>query len=499
VTYTVLARSTRRRPLLTLAAVLCMISAAPAPTAAQAQDLNPIQIENALPGTTSWQLTSPAREDEISGYASQESVAPGQIISFSIRTLEPRFSASIYRIGWYGGDGARLMVMFPSIPGHDWTVPKPDPKTGLLVCHWPASFGITVPDTWVSGMYLVKLTDSAGYQAYIPFTVLESRPTSPLLLIDTVTTSEAYNWWGGKSLYVAINYKGATAQFDHRAVMVSYDRPFAQNAGAGWFLSWEIHMVRWLEKNGYDTAYANDLDVNDDPSILLHRRGIIIAGHDEYWSLAMRNAFDAAVASGVNLANFAANTGYWQIRLAPIGSTPDRIQICYKDFNRDPIHATEPAVATVEWRSRQVHRPESELLGAMYQAFEGTHGPFPWVAKHTKDWVFTGSGLKAGSKVLGLVGHEEDAVLSGYPHPAGLHVISASPVIDSVGKHRVANSTWYRAKSGAVVFDGSTIDWAYGLDDVRQNFWYYPPARRDLSPAIERITANVLNRFLQSP
>jgi hypothetical protein len=498
-------RNCLRRRTLVLAAVVALLPAlfGVGPVAAGGKrpspSANPILVENSLPGTTAWKLSSPALKDQISGYPSRESVRPGQQISFSVRTLEPWFGASIYRMGWYGGAGARLMASFPWLPGHAWTVPKPNRRTGLLVCNWPASFGIAVPAGWVSGIYLVKLTDSMGYQSYIPFTVLESGTTSPLLMIDTITTSEAYNWWGGKSLYVDIKERGATAQFAHRAVMVSFDRPFVQNAGAGWFLSWEIHMVRWLEKNGYDVGYANDLDLNDDHSILLNRKGIIITGHDEYWSAAMRNAMDAAVTSGVSLANFAANTGYWQIRFAALGSNPDGIEVCYKDFHRDPVHTRHPRQATVEWRSKWINRPESELLGAMYQDFEGTHGPFAWVAKNPHGWVFARSGLHRGSRVDGMVGHEEDAVLAGYPHPKGLHVLSASAVIDSIGHHRVSNSTFYQARSGAVVFDGSTIDWSYGLDDVRQDFWNYPPARRAPSTAIERITANVLNRALGSP
>jgi len=137
-------RSGRQR-VIALAVLLCMLAAGASPRTSDAQGLNPIQTENALPGTTSWELTSPAPEEQISGYASQESVRPGDSISFSVRTLEPRFSASVYRMGWYGGDGARLMRVLPSIPGHDWSVPKPDPRSGLLICHWPISFSIAIP------------------------------------------------------------------------------------------------------------------------------------------------------------------------------------------------------------------------------------------------------------------------------------------------------------------------------------------------------------------
>lgn len=466
----------------------------PGPTSALAG--NPIQAENLLPGSTGWVLTNPAQHSEISGYPSRESVYPGQAISFSVRTLEPRFSAAVYRIGWYGGAGGRLMRTIPSVPGHIWPIPKPNRRTGLLDARWPASFTIQIPLDWISGMYLVKLTDSLGYQTYIPFTLVEAQPRSPLLLVDSVATSEAYNTWGGTSLYADINRRGSAAQFAHRAVMVSFLRPFQQSAGAGWFLSWEIHAVRWLEQNGYWVSYVNDLDVNDRPSLLLGRKGVILAGHDEYWTVGMRGAIENAIAHGVGLANLAANTSFWQIRLAPLGSSPDGVEICYKDFKRDPIHSSRPKLATIEWRMAPVNRPESTFLGAMYGDFQGKYGPFPWVVTAPKSWVFAGAGVSKGFKVKGLVGHEEDTLVRGYPRPRGLTTLSASPVFNSAHRRRVSNATVYRAASGAIVFNAGTIDWSYGLDTMREWYWAYSPARSKPSPLVEKVTANVLQAML---
>jgi hypothetical protein len=459
--------------------------------------LNPIQIENARPGTTAWEIKVLSFRHEIEGYASVQSASPGQRISFHVSTTGKWFTADVFRMGWYDGKGGRLVDSLPTMRGHRERIRKPNRATGLLVCHWPTSFSITVPRTWVSGMYLVKLTSSNTHQAYIPFVVKESRPTSPLLFIDSVTTSEAYNWWGDKSLYVDIAYHSPKLQYANRAVMVSFERPYAENQGAGWFFSWEIHMVRWMEARGYNVSYINDLDINDNPGILLHRKGLIISGHDEYWSLSMRTAMDEAVAHGVSLANFAANTGYWQVRLAPQGSNGDGILICYKDFARDPMHKSNPRLATVEWRSPQVHLPESMLLGAMYEDYEGPYGPYAWVVKDPKSWVFAGTGLKKGSSIAKVVGHEEDAVLSHYPHPKNLTILSVSPVKTSAGRKRTSNATIYRAPSGAYVFDAGTIDWSYGLDDLHLPWFSYPPARRAPSQAAEKITANVLGRFLK--
>ena len=466
------------------------------PAAVSLTSENPIQRENALSGTTSWEIQVPSYKGEIEGYPSRESVLPGQRIDFHVSTTGKTYSADVYRIGWYGSKGGRLVLSLPTMKGHRWRVPKPNPSTGLLVCDWPTAFSVTVPRAWTSGFYLVKLTASNRRQAYIPFIVKEA-PTvhSALVLVDEIGTSEAYNWFGGKSLFTDTAYATAGKQFAHRAVEVSFLRPFSENMGAGWFLSWEIHMVRWLERRGYDVSYLTELDVNDDPSTLLGHKGIITAGHDEYWSAGIRDAMQNAVNHGVNYANFAANTGYWQSRIVGLGDDPDAIEICYKDFHRDPIHKTHPEMATVTWRSKWVHHPESELTGAMYGDFEGRYGPYPWVVKNTSSWVFKGTHLKPGSSIGGMVGHEEDAIIGGYPHPPHLHVLSASPVRSNVGKRRVANSTLYQSKSGAWVFDASSIDWSWGLDDFRQGWYAYAPDRKHPSPAIERITENILNAF----
>jgi hypothetical protein len=456
---------------------------------------NAIQIENSLPGTTSWEIKVLSFHGEIQGYASSPSVQQGQSISFFVSTTSSSFKASIYRMGWYGGKGARLLESIPSMPGFKRKVPKPQNSTGLIACFWPKSFALTVPTTWISGIYLVKLTASNTHQAWIPFTVTDPASQSTFLFIHGVFTDEAYNDWGGKSLYTDINAPSSKA-YDNRARAVAFQRPFAQNQGAGWFLSWEIHMVRFLERGGYDVGYATDLDVHEHPDILLHHKAVLVVGHDEYWSRQIRNGMDAAVAHGVNLADFAANTGYWQVRIGSLNNQPDGVIICYKT-SLDPITRTDPGLTTTLWRNRPVNRPESELTGAMYGGYDGNHAPFDWVVPNPSiSWIFKGSGLKRWYVIHHIVGQEADYVVHGYPHPRDLQVLSSSPFLDGAsGQHFRAESTIYQAPSGAYVFDASSIDWSWGLDDIRQSFWLYPAYPKAPSPAAETITRNILLRF----
>jgi hypothetical protein len=247
---------------------------------------NPIRAENQLPGTTGWVITKPADSHQIEGYATSTSVAAGSYLSFAVSTTSPSFTADGYRMGWYGGAGGRLIESLPSMVGVSYAIPQPDSTTGLVAPSWPLSFSLGIPASMVSGVYMVKLTASSGYQSYIPFTVTDTR-ASPLIFIHAVATDEAYNDWGGKSLYGDDAYPYGSSDWSaHRAYKVTYERPFSygEDAGAGLFFHWEYPMVRWLERNGYDVSYTTDVAVDEDSSQLLRHHGIIMAGHDEYWT-----------------------------------------------------------------------------------------------------------------------------------------------------------------------------------------------------------------------
>jgi hypothetical protein len=121
--------------------------------AAASGTLNIIQQENLLPGTTSWQLTKPTPEDDtnhtfdkgIEGYASLTSARAGNTVNFAVSTTASSFNADIYRLGWYQGNGARLMRSITNIPGKSYPVPALNSRTGLVAANWPAAFSVTIP------------------------------------------------------------------------------------------------------------------------------------------------------------------------------------------------------------------------------------------------------------------------------------------------------------------------------------------------------------------
>lgn len=462
--------------------------------------LNPIQIENRLPGTSSWQLSNPAPYDDatfdypaIEGYAWTTSTNADDEVKFSVSTTASSFTAEVYRMGWYQGKGGRFLLRIPNIQGHAYPVPSPDAQTGLIEANWPVAFTLKPGNTWVSGMYMIKLTASNGFQSYISL-VLRSSLRGDFAFIHAVNTDEAYNTWGGTSLYQ--DYKGILAA--KRAYKVSFDRPFRQDTGAGQFFYWEYPMVRWLEKNGYDVSYLSDVDVQNNPYALLNHRALLIAGHSEYWSKYMRDNLEAAVNNGVNLGVFAADTFYWQVRYEPrLSDTriPERILVCYKDKNADPLFDKDDRLVTVLFRDNPLYRPEQRLLGAMfggYFAIDPQRQGFPWIVKDASSWVFAGTGLKNGDGLPGLVGYEYDRVYQDYPLPPGDNILSSSPVTDINKNQDVSNATLNTAKSGARVFDAATMQWSWGLD----NSTTFYATNNFVNKAAQKITENILQNFL---
>ncbi|PZS03867.1 MAG: hypothetical protein DLM70_08510 [Chloroflexi bacterium] len=444
------------RVVLILSLLLPMIFASAAVASPMHTPVNPIQRENARKGSTGWAVTTAASAGSLSGYGSSTSVQAGSSIGFSVSTTAPRFRADIYRLGWYGGAGGRLMRSFPRLAGHHWSVPAPDPVTGLVACHWPPAFSIVIPSTWVSGVYLARLALLDGHWAFIPFVVRARSNVSRFLLIRAVATEQAYNPWGGKSLYAGI---GSHVP----AVKVSFARPLANAYGAGELFAWEYPTLSWLERNGYDVSYATDVDVHEHSSLLLHRKGILIAGHDEYWSKQMRDGMDRAVAHGVNLAVLSANAAYTQIRFGPLDGHPDRVIVCYRSAVRDPLTGIHNERLTVNWRDPPVRQPESLLLGAMYGDYNLGHH-YPMVVTSPHSWVFAGTGLQRGSTITGLVGSEWDhRVVPGYPVPDHMVVLARSPVIGTSGERTLSNATISEFPSGASVFDAGTLNWSAAL------------------------------------
>src|SRR5437667_239850 len=220
-------------------------------------------------------------------------------------------SWALFRLGWYGGAGARrILGSTQPLSLGDQPACPPDPATGLVRCSWTSTFTVSVPPDAVSGLYVVRIVRADAFGALIPLVVKDERPAD-LLMESAVLTAQAYNNWGGTGLY---DPPGAFA------VQVSFDRPYASDTGSGQMLRYEALMARFLERYGYDVTYTTNLDVAHEGASTLLRRGAFLSiGHDEYWAGEQRDAVDAARDAGEPIFFFGANAAYWKVRLSSPG------------------------------------------------------------------------------------------------------------------------------------------------------------------------------------
>ncbi len=467
---------------------------------AKAASLNPIQIENNKPGTAGWNdFSSALVPDAISGFGSKISLNHGDSIDFYVTTTAPSFTIDIFRTGYYQGLGARLIQSLGSFTGLHQAIPNPDPVTGMIsAAGWTKTTTLSIPASWVTGVYLAKLTASNGNASFIYFVVRNDGGTEDVLFQTSVTTYQAYNTWGGTSLYNNnLTGQAHTIYPYPHATKVSFDRPFnpGDSNGAGHYFFYEYKMVYWLESQGYNVAYTTDVDTDTNASTLTNHKAFLSVGHDEYWSMGMRKTVQNAINAGVNVAFFSANTMYWQIRFEPnAAGAPDRIEVGYKDFAEsstapgpDPQWNVNNSIVTTNWRDPVVNMPENGIIGVMYEQQEDND--YAYVVQNASNWIYAGTGFVNGSSVPGIVGYEYDKVYNNGFTPAGITVLSNSPVHGCCGGFAsFANSTLYTASSGAKVFAAGTIQWSLGLANIQGNTY--------MNAGIQQTTTNILDNYI---
>jgi hypothetical protein len=443
---------------------------------------NPIQTENTQAGTTAWYVPQ-APPPAVEGYVSELSVLPGQTLRLHVST-EPaaRYRVEVYRLGWYGGLGGRLIACAPGCAsdelGASRTAPSPD-GNGEVAAGWPVTDELLIPADAVSGYYVANLVLTSGpYRgsASTIFFVVRSSRRSPILVQVPVNTWEAYNEWGGKSLY-EFNSTGGTP-----ANRVSFDRPIAPKGQ--WPIVWEVPFVRFLEREGYDVSYQTDVDTHLRPAELLQHRLVMTSGHDEYWSKEMRDAFDSARDQGTNLGFMGANNGYWQIRY----EDGARTIVGYKSA-ADPN--PDPALKTVLFRDLVPGRPECQLEGVQHQGGfrHATDADLDYSVNPAAlgDAWFANTGLDASSVLHDLVGREWDTVPP-IP-PAGCSPPTLTVLFRYSGPSGDAAAVRYVAPSGARVFASGSLQFAWGLDTfaTEEQGHAFPP-----DPRVQQFARNVL-------
>ncbi|MEU7458716.1 DUF4082 domain-containing protein [Streptosporangium roseum] len=450
-----------------------------------------ICLENSLPGNppSEWDIPGSGFGD-IDGYTTQISVNKGQTVQFKVLTEATDYRVDIYRIGYYSGMGARLITtVSPSVP-----LPQIQPDcsqdvtTGLLDCgNWAVSASWAVPASAVSGVYIANLiredgTPGAGQMIFV---VRDDERGSELLMQTSDATWQAYNRFGGSSLYTGIPVG--------RAFKVSYNRPFTTRATnpESFFFNSEYPMIRWLEANAYDVSYTSNVDTTARATELLEHKIFISVGHDEYWSNEMRNNVENARDNGLDLAFFSGNEIFWKTRWedsADGTATPFRTLVCYKETIANAKIDPSPQW-TGTWRDPRFSppsnggRPENSLTGTLFKVNGIVNDPMRVPAEYApmRFWRNTSvATLQPGETAVfpdGVLGYEWDESPDNGVEPMGPVRLSRttftkpSKILLNFGSAYGAGTathslTLYRNPGGALVFGAGTTQWSWGLDAV---------------------------------
>ena len=480
---------------------------------------NPVVCENSQPGTPMSQWYSPSAWGSIQGFSTTESVTPGQSISFKVSSPEV-YKVQIYRLGWYGGDGARLMptsptTTFPAVTQSDCARSA---ATGEVDCgNWSVTATWTVPTDAVSGVYLADLDETSGH-GFMPYPFVVTNPSSHSDIV--VQTSDqawqAYNMYGGADLY-----QGNGPAPDGRAYAVSYNRPLNVSGANGVFGS-EYAMLQWLERNGYDVSYISGIDVSTQGGLLLNHKIYMSSGHDEYWNQSQYDAVKAARDSGVNLAFFTGNDIFWRTELQPsiVDGASNRTLTSYKmtklEFPQPDGIADPSGQWTGTWMDPNGagiggNQPGNALTGSMFTVNGYNANAINVAYPYSTDrlWRNTSvASLQPGQSYTmqtGTLGYEWDSDVANAVRPSGEIDMSSTTVNLTNGTllkdsgnvygngSAVHSLTLYKAASGALVFSSGTVQWAWGLSTVHNDL------ATTEDPVQQQATANLLSDMNAQP
>jgi hypothetical protein len=457
------------------------------PQARSCSSGNAIAVENCFPGTTQWKTKSPfdAAHGGIEGFLSATSVNAGGSVSLFVNTdAGIHYHVEVYRAGYYGGNEARLISVLPQLTGTSQPACNTDVSTGLVDCsNWTVTSYVTTTSDWPSGVYLLRLVrEDNNADNEMLLVVRHDSDTSDIAYTVPVTTYQAYNNYGGKSLYDFNSINSNTVSGSQRAVKVSFDRPFQNSVQdvPNWFTNSDIQNVSWLEQQGYGIRYTTSLDLQTGAANLTTAKTYISPSHDEYWSSAMRTAVKNARDAGVSLLYFGSNADYWKIRFesSPYSGGSNRVEVCYKTTQGGPVDPS--GIPTGTWRDPSgANQPENALIGQMYIG-DNDFAYFPLQVSaaqgQNRVWRYsTLANLAPGSTATfgqNLVGWEWDGRFNNGLEPAGVSTVASSAVngevLTDAGKtytNGTANptATEYKAASGAWVFATGTNQWSRGL------------------------------------
>ncbi|OKK22581.1 hypothetical protein AMK16_05630 [Streptomyces sp. CB00455] len=501
----------RRRRLLryglfTVVAALMATVLPPAAVAGAADPCGPgtnaIVCENSKPGTPMSDWFAPGAYGDIKGFSAQMSVQAGDTVQFKIQSPTP-YRVSVYRLGHYGGDGARLLSTAAQAaqthpanvaPGGSARSCATKASTGLVDCgNWPVTATWSVPADAVSGLYVANFdqADGNGVMPY-PFVVRDDSSHSDIVVQTSDQTWQAYNNYGGQDLY-----DGGGPAPDGRAYEVSYNRPMDIGGENGIYGS-EFQMISWLERNGYDVSYLSGIDVSTRGAQLAGHKVFMSSGHDEYWTQDQFTNVLNARRAGRHQTYFSGNEVFWKTRLAPsidAAGTADRTLVCYKEtklsFPR-PNGVPDPSgiwtgtfMDPASGLGGRPFQPQNQLTGSLFSVngYRSDAITVPGAFAKLRLWrgttVANLTPAQTATFPVGTLGYEWDSDVEDSSRPPGQIQLSSTTVDVNDGKLRLDYGNTYGngtathslvafrdQTSHALVFGAGTVQWSWGLTNM---------------------------------
>jgi N,N-dimethylformamidase beta subunit-like, C-terminal len=448
--------------------------------------------------------------DGLLGYAWPKWVKGGEKAEFRVHSVEP-YKLELWRyglkkelvrsLGWLDEHGPRATMQIT--PDGDYT------QTGVA---WN-KFGYTNPLLHQhveaperSGLYYFRARTARGTEFAFPWIVAPRQPAAPIAVLASNVTWNAYNSYGGRSNYINPDRLPATPTINARLelkrytdpegitydtedyVPLSFDRPEPINhidareevtdpiegRAACHIAPAEWRLLGWLEREQFTYDYYAETQLHDGTLNLDQYKVLVLSTHPEYWSRAMYFKVKTWVAGkGGKLLYLGGNGINCEVEFVSTSA------VVYKNGDTR-------AMKQGKFESRFHMRAESEanLLGVVFTE-TGVMTSAPYRVLDDGHWAFEGTGLKNGDLFGaaslhmrcpgGASGHETDKVSPS--SPAGLHKLAKGTNIDDGG----AEMACYETPSGGAVFAAGSITW---------------PSSILVDPAVSRITANVLRRYL---
>lgn len=401
----------------------------------------------------------------LEGYSDRISVFPGEQLQLFVHAPRLRFALTVLRHGTH----AQPVLHIDGIAGKPQHYAANAYEEGA---NWEPTCTLDVGADWRSGMYTASIADDSGATFDITFIVKPPRPgaRAGVAVLASTNTWQAYNTWGGASLYRYEIDDGLARQSAFR-VHMQRPNPAASMAGDdGHLANAEKHILRWLEQNGIDYDLYADIDLHHAPDLLQQYATLLISTHSEYWTDPMYRGLERFLAAGGNLVYLSGNGLYWKAEIRG-----QQLEVKY-----DGSRHTFSGEAGGRWRD--CGRPEARTLGIRFTkaGYKSTYSPYRVLAPD--HWIFDGTGVEKGSLIGrsglnmgGASGWETDKIAP-RGKPAGLVHLAKGTNRWRGG----ADMTYFTHAGGGGVFSVGSITFGGSLA---------------IDPVLGRMLRNVFARF----